>query len=269
MLEITQDSLWLYRHIPTVITALLARKDTEKFGLGVISKIARDIVAEKYALASDTAEKAQRQKSDMLGHLIAQGLTQKEAQAESHLQILAGSDSTATTIKMMMLHTVTNPSVYQTLRTEINTDVAAGKISGLIKDSEARQLSYLQAVIWEELRICPPLPGLGTKVAPPQGENFRGYTFPEGVEVGFCPESFTRSRETFCEESHISRFERRLEADETTYAKHMSVAELIFGSGRFGCLGKSIAMLELNKVFVEVSCGTKSIHWAHVLMQTA
>lgn len=29
--------------------------------------------------------------------------------------------------------------------------------------------------------------------------------------------------------------------------------ELVFGSGRYGCLGKNVAFVELNKVFVEVS----------------
>ena len=29
--------------------------------------------------------------------------------------------------------------------------------------------------------------------------------------------------------------------------------ELIFGYGRFHCLGKNVAMIELNKFFVEVS----------------
>jgi hypothetical protein len=29
--------------------------------------------------------------------------------------------------------------------------------------------------------------------------------------------------------------------------------DLIFGYGRWGCLGKNVAWIELNKVFVEVS----------------
>jgi hypothetical protein len=28
--------------------------------------------------------------------------------------------------------------------------------------------------------------------------------------------------------------------------------DLVFGSGKYGCLGKNIARIELNKVFVEV-----------------
>jgi hypothetical protein len=30
------------------------------------------------------------------------------------------------------------------------------------------------------------------------------------------------------------------------------VADLAFGSGRFKCLGRTIAMMELNKIFAEV-----------------
>ncbi len=32
-------------------------------------------------------------------------------------------------------------------------------------------------------------------------------------------------------------------------------AELTFGAGRYTCAGKTIAFLELNKIFAEVSCG--------------
>jgi len=34
---------------------------------------------------------------------------------------------------------------------------------------------------------------------------------------------------------------------------YTSTVDFIYGSGRFGCLGRDIGLLELNKVFVEVS----------------
>jgi hypothetical protein len=33
----------------------------------------------------------------------------------------------------------------------------------------------------------------------------------------------------------------------------LRVVELAFGSGRFKCLGRTVAGIELNKIFVEVS----------------
>lgn len=237
------------------IAALLVPKNADNVGQGMNAKIANDAIVERYALAADAAEKGnQQQKADMLGQIVAQGLTLEEAKTEVPIQILAGSDSTSTAFRMTMLYIVTNPRVYRALQTEIDTGVASGKISSteVIKDSEARQLPYLQAVIWEGLRMCPPLFGLMTKVAPPGGETFKGTFFPNGVRVAASPASITHRKDIFGQDSHIFRPERWLEADETTHAKYLSTVDLIFGSGRFGCLGRSIAMLELNKVFVEV-----------------
>ena len=52
----------------------------------------------------------------MVGHYIAHDLH----------QILAGSESTSTVNNMTMLYVVTNPHVYQNLRTEIDTCIASG-----------------------------------------------------------------------------------------------------------------------------------------------
>lgn len=256
--ELASDFPWLQRHLfgNPIVAALLTPKDAETVGQGKIAEIAHEAIAERYALASDAAEKGKEHKADMLGHFIAHDLSQKEAESEAHLQILAGSESTSTVINMTMLYVVTNPRVYQNLRTEIDSGIASGKISSadtVIKDVEARKLPYLQAVIWESLRMCPPLFGLLTKVAPPGGETFNGIFFPGGVEVVISPASLTRRKDIFGEDSDIFRPERWLEADEATHVKYMSTVDLVFGSGRFGCLGKNIGMLELNKVFVEVS----------------
>jgi hypothetical protein len=39
---------------------------------------------------------------------------------------------------------------------------------------------------------------------------------------------------------------------EAKYADMARVVDMTFGSGRFKCLGRTIAWIELNKIFVEV-----------------
>lgn len=210
--------------------------------------IAREAVAKRYA------EKAQH-RNDMLGHMIAQGLPADQAMSEAGLQIMAGTDSTSALIHMTMLRIVTSHRVCSALRREIDELVSSTELhsTSIICDTEARRLPYLQAVIWEGMRMCPPLFGLLTKVAPPGGATVNGVHFPGGVHVGACFSSMTRRKDIFGADSEIFRPERWIEADEDTHAKYTSIVELIFGSGRFGCLGKNIGMMELNKVFFEVS----------------
>ena len=54
-------------------------------------------------------------------------------------------------------------------------------------------------------------------------------------------------------DADVYRPERWLEATELKLQAMTRSVELVFGTGKYGCLGKTIAFLELNKVFAEVS----------------
>ena len=257
VLELLCNHAWLRPIVfSPLVQKLLAPKDADNVGMGKILNIAHQAVDERYAAAAPAdPEKHGAQRKDMLGSFISAGLSRQEAQSESHIQILAGSDSTSTAVRMTMLYLVTNPLAYNTLRAEIDLGVAEGRIEkeSTITDAQARKLPYLQAVIWEGLRKCPPLFGLGSKVAPlPHGETVNGIFYPPGTEVGVCPAAVTHREDVFGLDAAVFRPERWTDSDETTRETMRGVVDLIFGSGRFGCLRKNIAFLELNKVFVEV-----------------
>ena len=229
------------------IQKLLAPKGTDEFGQGRIIGIAHKAVAERYRPGA-------KAKRDMLGHFIAKGLSQTQAEAESHLQIIAGSDSTAASLRNTLMMLVGNPGAYRKLVAEIDNALADGKISyPIIKYSEAVELEYLEACIWEGLRLNPPLFGLQSKLAPPEGETINGVFYPPGTEVAICDEGVGRRKDVFGPDAGLYRPERWLDPDPDVRAKYMRTTEVIFGSGRFVCLGKNIAMMELSKVFVEVS----------------
>jgi cytochrome P450 len=70
------------------------------------------------------------------------------------------------------------------LRAEMEDGIKQGRISSPIRDSEARQLPYLQACIKEALRLWPPVTGLLQKVVPPEGDKFNGVFIPGGTFIG-------------------------------------------------------------------------------------
>ena len=149
-----------------------------------------------------------------------------------------------------MLYIMTNPRVYYTLRQEIDSTIREGQV---ISDTQARTLSYLQAVIKEGSRICPPATGALSKKVPPGGDTFKGRFIPGGVEIGQCAWGLQRSTEVYGEDSMIFRPERWLAAEGKKLARMESSLGLIWGYGKYSCLGKHIALLELNKVLFEVS----------------
>jgi cytochrome P450 len=62
-----------------------------------------------------------------------------------------------------------------------------------------------------------------------------------------------RNIDIFGADADIFRPERWLEAQGEQLQMMERNNELIFGYGRFQCLGKNVAFMELNKVFVEVN----------------
>jgi cytochrome P450 len=196
----------------------------------------------------------------MLGSFIRHGLSQRKCETEALIQIIAGSDTTATIIRVAMLYLMSTPRAYRALQAEIDAGIRSGRVSSPVTSAEAQDMPYLQAVIIETLRLYPPFNGLPFKTVPPQGDTINGRHVPGGtlISPNFCATG--RNRAVFGEDADVFRPERWLEADAAAAAsgdrerraEMRRVAELTFGYGRWGCAGKMIAFLELNKVFVEL-----------------
>jgi cytochrome P450 len=142
-----------------------------------------------------------------------------------------------------------HPRIVAKLRAEFTS----ANISSPIKDSEARNLPYLQAVIKEGLRVFPPIPGLLSKEVPPEGDTINGKFVPGGTKIGWGIFGVCRDKAIWGEDSDLFRPERWLEASAEKYKEMDSTLDLVFGYGRYQCLGKNLAFMELNKIFVEVS----------------
>jgi cytochrome P450 len=166
---------------------------------------------------------------------------------------MAGSDTTVTALRATTLFIITQPNVYTALQSEIDKAEQSNLLSKpIIQDSEAKNLLYLQACIKEGLRMWPPVMGLMQKTVPPGGETFNGKFIPEGTNIGYCAWGLHRNKEVFGEDAHTFRPERWLGVNEERLIKMHKVADLVFGSGRYGCLGKPVALLELGKALAEV-----------------
>ncbi|XXG94339.1 hypothetical protein Hte_000593 [Hypoxylon texense] len=216
-----------------------------------------DGVGKYMALAHEAVERSlgdnEKRRRDVLASFIEQGVTKEEAINELMLQVVAGTDSTAAAIRMTLLFLLSNPVAYEKLKLEIDEAILEGKISAPIKDAEARQLPYLQAVIKEGVRVFPVVTATFFKKVPKGGDVISGYFVPEGTEVGHNVLGVMRSKRYWGEDADMFRPERWIEADEETFEMMTGVVETVWGAGRYKCLGRAIAQVELNKVFVEVS----------------
>ncbi|RDL36198.1 Cytochrome P450 oxidoreductase [Venustampulla echinocandica] len=227
------------------IKKALAPSARDKTGIGKIMGISKKVVDQRILPLAEP-------KKDMLGSFLKHGLTADEAEAEISISLVAGSDTTATSMRATLLAIITNPSVYAKLQAEIDAADRAGLLSSPIKESEASKLPYLQACISEGLRRFPPITQLRERQVPPEGDIINGHHVPGGTFIGLNAWGL-QLNSVFGWDPEIFRPERWLIEDKDLLLRMQKVHELIFGYGNTKCLGIPIAMLNLNKIFVEVS----------------
>ncbi|KAK5070160.1 hypothetical protein LTR64_001997 [Lithohypha guttulata] len=238
---------------------LFAPQATAKLGMGKVLAITQKLVAEHF----DAEKNVVVHKPDMLDSFMKHGLTQEQAEQESVLQLLAGSDTSATGMRSTMFNLISSPRAYNKLMTEVDAAIAVGKIprdlNQVISDSAARELPYLQACIKEGLRWLPPIVGMLAKETPPQGDTIDGYFVPGGVSVAWSAKAIYQNTALFGPDPKAFRPDRWIHTseggDEPSRDKIAAMEknnDLIFGNGKYTCLGKPVAMLELNKLYVEL-----------------
>ncbi|KAK2746528.1 cytochrome p450 [Colletotrichum kahawae] len=249
--NIAIDVLQFFTDIPALqmiftsdlVLRFLGPKPTDSSGFGKIMGLAQQHVVKRFAPDA-------KDEPDLLGSFIRRGLDQRSAQSEIMFPMVAGSDTAAKAIKWTMQYLLSNPSTFKRLEEEVMTAISDETISEPITNTEALKLPFLQAVIYESLRVHPPFTGLLMKQVGPEGDVHEGTFLPPGTRVAHDTWSVMHDTQLFGEDAHIFRPQRWLEADVVTVKEWKKRTELVFGAGRWQCAGKAVAMIELNKIFV-------------------
>jgi cytochrome P450 len=72
------------------------------------------------------------------------GLSQEECEAEGMLAIIAGSETTASVMRITMLSLLSSPAIYQKLKEVIRDTVQSGDVSHPITYDQAKAIPYLR-----------------------------------------------------------------------------------------------------------------------------
>ncbi|KAK0333677.1 hypothetical protein LTR91_004766 [Friedmanniomyces endolithicus] len=164
--------------------------------------------------------------------------------AVAHGAIFAGSDSTASTMQSFCHHVLRDSSIYSRIKQEIDTATAEGKLSEMPQWNEVQNLPFFQACLKEAMRLRPAV-GLNiTRLVPAEGAEIDGKRFPGGIRVALNGWVLHRDVEVFGQDSKVYRPDRWIEGD----AKNMERYMYHFGGGSHLCIGKNLALLEMNKL---------------------
>lgn len=152
--------------------------------------------------------------------------------------IIAGSDTTATTLVMLFYHLALDPSQICKIRSELDQ---------LDPNPDARALQtlpHLNGAINETLRLHPPVPSAGLRESPPEGITIASTSIPGSTVL--CLPVYSLHRLASC-------FPRPLEfIPERWYSRPELVRDkgafAPFFQGRFGCVGRNLALMEIRAV---------------------
>ncbi|KAJ5288296.1 hypothetical protein N7508_011071 [Penicillium antarcticum] len=204
-------------------------KDSNGFG---------KMMAACFRLVEERATGSTNEKSNMLASFMRHGLAGDELRTEALEQIIAGSDTTAGAPS----HKIDDAT---------RRGLAPSKGEGIITAAQAGNLPYLQAVIREALRVCPPVTNIFPRDIPPGGDALtvdgESVFLPGGACIGYSACAMHQSEKIYGKDAKAFRPERWLESDPAKLAVMVRTNELIFGHGRFQCLGKAVAQIESER----------------------
>ena len=179
--------------IPAVQRAALPTVK-DRVGMGAIKAVTRDLISRRFGPEKET-------KTDMTQSFIKHGLSQAEIGDESLLQILAGSDTSATIIRSGFIYIISNPQVYNKLQAECDT--SGVPLTEIITNARALELPFLNACVKESLRYHPAATGLMPRKVGPQGDTHNGMFIPPGTDVGFCAWNVCQYSSSTCPDAHL------------------------------------------------------------------
>ncbi|KAL7805262.1 cytochrome P450 [Trichoderma aethiopicum] len=158
--------------------------------------------------------------------------------------VFAGSDTTAIGLRSIFLNLLQHPRVLKKLRAELEERKAAGQLSNPVTFQEAEACPYLQAVIYEALRVFSPVGFTPDRDVPKEGMTICGKFVPGGTVVGSSPWVIHHSPEIWGPDYEEFKPERWL-GENTSHLKRFFFA---FGGGTRTCIGKNISWLEMDKL---------------------
>ncbi|KAI9677353.1 MAG: hypothetical protein M1822_008160 [Bathelium mastoideum] len=158
--------------------------------------------------------------------------------------VTAGSDTTAISLRGILYHLLRTPHCMERLVEEIDSFRAQGKISDPVSLNEADGMPYLQAVMYEGLRLHPAIGFTLPRVVPEGGVEIDGHSIPAGTVAGASAWVIHRNKEVYGEDAEAFRPERWLDGNVGDKKRFF----FSFGGGARLCIGKNISWLEMSKL---------------------
>jgi len=232
----------LPRWVPTATNRRLAAAVAE------MREIVDEIIAQRSREAGPTA--VDRRRANLLDLLLAPAADGSDAAPLTHDEVadqvlvflLAGHETTATTLAFALYELARHPQWQEELRREVDEVVGARPVEG----TDVPSLVQVDHVVRETLRLYPAAHTVGRRV-PDDGEVLAGHRIPPRANVVVSPWATQRSPELWPDPDRFDpeRFAVPLPGG----TRH---AWFPFGAGPHACIGAQLSLLESTMVLATV-----------------
>lgn len=188
---------------------------------------------------------------DLFGALLeakdpetGQGLSTEDLVAEAGILIVAGTDTTTTSVTATLFYLLHYPSTLARIQKDIRSMFA--DVEDIRIGTKLSSYRYLFACIDEAMRLTPGVGAVLPREILPGGLMVDGIPFPEGIDVA-VPCYSLHHQEAYYHEPFIFKPERWLVEEGTSQAE-VALAQSAFcpfGVGRTSCAGKHLAYQEI------------------------
>lgn len=211
--------------------------------------------------AKERTQAGREAKKDFFYYLLnakdpetGKGLSTPELWGEANVLMIAGSDTTSTTLAAAVFYLVRNPGAMEHLKKEIRD--AFSSVEEIVTGSKLNELVYLKACIDEALRLAPAVPGALPREVMEGGVTVDGVFLPAGTNCGTPIYAIHRQAEYYREPSSYVP-ERWIEGvtcktSRDTWKTSKEAVEIArrafcpFSIGPRGCIGKGMAFMEMR-----------------------
>ncbi|KAJ1952953.1 hypothetical protein EC988_003274 [Linderina pennispora] len=233
----------IVRHIPWLYPKL------KKSRYNLI-RIIRNAIAARRQLISETGIPPRidimQKFIDAVDPATGDKLTETQLLSELITMLVAGTDTTATTLSWTIMHMLNNPHVYRRVTDEVRSqfpDTSKPIVFGEAKS----KLPYLSAVLQESMRLTSVSSGLTPRTLPRDGTTIQGYFMPHGTHIAL---TFAACHHNASVWKHPDTFdpERFLGKDADENAKSV----LTFSTGVRICAGRNLALVEMYTTLANI-----------------
>ncbi|KAJ5870148.1 benzoate 4-monooxygenase cytochrome P450 [Penicillium solitum] len=211
---------------------------------------ARRLIAGSIKHESNTMDLVKRRiaskspRSDFMSYLLRersefdQEVSDTQLAAHASDFVIAGSETTATTLLVVAYYLSRYPEITRKLQKEVRSAFDSYEE---INGSSTARLRYLHVICLEAMRMVPPLPLGLPRVVPKGGAMVDGHFVPEGVIVSTNPLAASLDPKNF-EDPWTFDPDRWLQDGKEQFGE----ASQPFSLGSRSCLGRSLAWLEMR-----------------------